>query len=82
MLLLHGFVAQQSLLDFVVKQTCFLEWSLTYRGLPYFFLYLQSPSGINYLITYFVPLLYPYQSDVEIVSWSDEVTDADPDGWF
>ena len=33
----------------MVKQTWFLEWSLTYRGLPYFF-YLQFPSGINYLI--------------------------------
>ena len=30
MLLLHGFVA---------KQTYFLEWSLTYRSLPYFFIY-------------------------------------------
>ena len=30
-----------SLLGFVVKQTCFIQWSLTYRGLLYFFLYLQ-----------------------------------------
>ena len=30
----------------MAKQTCFLEWSLTYRGRPYF-LYLQSPSGIR-----------------------------------
>ena len=43
MLLLCGFVA---------KQTCFLEKSWTYKGLPYIF-YLQSPGGINYLITYF-----------------------------
>ena len=34
----------------MAKQTCFLERSLTYRRLPYFFLYLQSPSGINCLI--------------------------------
>ena len=27
----------------------------------FFFLYLQSPSGINYLATYFVPFLCPYQ---------------------
>ena len=38
----------------MVKQTCFLEWSLTFRGLPDFF-YLQPPSGISCLITYFVP---------------------------
>ena len=50
MLLLPGFVA---------RQACFLEWSLTYRGLLYFFLYLQSASGINCLIAYFVPLLCP-----------------------
>ena len=43
MLLLCGFVA---------KQTCFLEKSWTYKGLPYI-LDLQSPGGINYLITYF-----------------------------
>ena len=46
----------------MIKQTCFLEWSLTYEGLPYFFLPLQSPSGINYLITYFVFLLCLYHS--------------------
>ena len=61
MFLLHGFVA---------KQTCFLEWSLTYRGLPYFFLYLQSSSGINYLITDFVPLLCPYKLYIFNVSMS------------
>ena len=43
MLLLCGFVA---------KQTCFLEKSWIYRGLPYIF-YLQCPGGINYLISYF-----------------------------
>ena len=46
------------LLGLVVKQSCFLAQSLTYRGLPYLF-QLQSPSEINYLITYFVPVLYP-----------------------
>ena len=50
----------------VVKQTCFLDWSLIYRYLPYFFLYLQSLSGINYLITYFVSLLCPYQYDLHV----------------
>ena len=28
---------------------------------PIFSVYLQSPSGINYLITYFVPLLCPFR---------------------
>ena len=40
------------LCGFVAKQTCFLEKSWIYRGLPYIF-YLQCPGGINYLITYF-----------------------------
>ena len=48
-------------MSFSILQTCFLEESLTFRGLLYFFLYLQSPNGINYLITYFVTLLCPYQ---------------------
>ena len=44
------FCCSASLLGFVVKQTCFLGKSLTYRSLPYFFYgYLQSPRGINYL---------------------------------
>ena len=38
---------------FVAKQTCLLEGSLTYRDLIYFFLYLQFPSGVNYLIINF-----------------------------
>ena len=54
-------VLLQSGLGFVVRQTWILEWSLIYRGLPYFFLHLHSPTGINYLITNFVPLLCPYQ---------------------
>ena len=40
----------------MVKQICFIEHSLTYRGLPYCFLYSWSLGGINYLITYFVPI--------------------------
>ena len=55
----------------MVRQTCFLEWSLTHRGLPYFFLYLCSLSGIIYLITYFVPLLCPYQYDQWTVGFSE-----------
>ena len=57
-LLLHGFVA---------KQTCFHDRSLIYRYLPYFFLYLQSFSVVNYLITYFVSLLCPCQYDLHVV---------------
>ena len=34
-------------------------------GSPILFLYLQFPNGINYLITYFVPLLCPYQQEIE-----------------
>ena len=48
-------------MSFSILQTCFLDESLTFRGLLYFFLYLQSPNGINYVITYFVALLCPYQ---------------------
>ena len=54
LLLLHGAV---------VKQTCFLKWSPVYGGLPYFFLYLWSLSGIDCVITYFVSLLRPYQKE-------------------
>ena len=71
MFLLHGFVAKQACLVLWLSKPAFFffEWSLTYRGLPYFFLYLQSPSEINYLIvnpsginylgTYFVLLSVP-----------------------
>ena len=34
-------------------------FNLASRGLPCFFLFLQSSSGIDYFITYFVPLLCP-----------------------
>lgn len=50
-----------SLLGFEVKQTCFLV-IINLQDLPcFFFFYLQSPSRINYLITYFVLLHYSYQ---------------------
>ena len=52
MLLFHGLKA--SLPGFVVKQTCFLKWFLTYKGPLFFFLW--SLRGIDYLITYFVPI--------------------------
>ena len=40
-----------------------LSWVIiNIQDLLYLFLYLQSPSGINYLFTYFAPLLYPYQN--------------------
>ena len=51
----------------MVKRTCFLKWSLTYRGLPYFFL--QFPSGINYLITYLVSLFCLYHYGPPKVVW-------------
>ena len=54
------------MLGIVVKQTCFLDWSLIYRQLPYFFLYLQSLGGINCLITYFVSLLCPYRYNLYV----------------
>ena len=51
----------------MVKQICFLEQSSTSRESPYFFyLLIQSPSGVNYLITYFVPSLCPYQNNKSI----------------
>ena len=58
-----GFCCMVLLLGFVVKQTCFLEWSLTYSGLPYFFFFIMTTItwGINYLTTYFISLLCPYQ---------------------
>ena len=56
---------RKSPFGFMVKQTCFLEWLLTYRALPYFFLCWKSPTGIKYLITYFGPWLYPYQICLE-----------------
>ena len=58
-----GFCCMVLLLGFVVKQTCVLEWSLTYSGLPYFFFFIMTTIswGINYLTTYFISLLCPYQ---------------------
>ena len=60
-----GFCCMVLLLGFVVKQTCFLEWSLTYSGsvtpILFFFIITRVSWGINYLITYFVSLLCPYQ---------------------
>ena len=58
MLLLQGFV---------VKQVCFLDYWLivNFQGshkvgfLFFFFFYLQSHTGVNYLITYFVSLFCP-----------------------
>ena len=63
------FYCSASLLGFVVKQTCFLEWSLTYWGLPYFF-YSQSPSEISYLIPYFVSLCCSYQKS-DATMWTN-----------
>ena len=66
------FCCKVGLLGFVVRQTCILEWSLIYRGLPYFFLHLHSPTGVNYLITNFVPLLCPYQyEDMDLLVFFD-----------
>ena len=50
----------------MVKQTYFLKYSLTYRS-PISF-YLQSSSGINYLLTYFIPSFCPYHPIIEIVA--------------
>ena len=46
--------------SFVAERACFLQRSVTYRGLPYFFLYLQSSNRINCLTTlslYSVPFM-------------------------
>ena len=65
-LLLHGFVAKQTCLGFVVKKNL-LSWVIIkLQGSPvciyiyiYIYIYLQSPR-INYLITYFVASFCPY----------------------
>ena len=44
------------------EKACFLERSLTYWVLPKDSLYLCCPSGINYFITYSVPLPCPYRN--------------------
>ena len=54
MFLSHGFIA---------KQTCFLGWSLIYRGLLYFFS----------LITYFLPLLCPYHLELLNLYWGSKI---------
>ena len=61
MLLLHYFASKQVCL--VLWLANLLSWVIiNIQDLLYFFLYLQSPSGINYLITYFAPLLCPYRN--------------------
>lgn len=67
---------------FVVRPACFLVCSLTHRGLPDFFLCLQSPGGIDYLITYAVPFLCPSQQppdflQVCLADWFPEPAPGD-----
>ena len=60
MLLLHGFVTKQAcLVLWLSKPAFFSNHKLT--GVSHIFFYLQSLSGINYLITHCVPLCYFYQ---------------------
>ena len=56
--LLYGFVAKQTCLVFGLANLLSLVM-LNLQELSIFF-YLYSPSGINYLIIYFVPLFCSY----------------------
>ena len=53
--LLHGFVAKQACLVLWLSKPALLS-NHYLTGASYIFYYVQSLSGINYLITYFVPL--------------------------
>lgn len=46
-LLLHGFIAKQACLRVCGYANLLSQWSLTYRSLPYIFLYLQSLVGLT-----------------------------------
>ena len=59
MLPLRGFIAKQACLVLLLREPAFLS-NHSFTGVSHIFFCLQSPSRINYVTTYFDPLLSPY----------------------